>query len=215
MRPHKHIVAFYGTCNDPLSIVTEFISNGSLYDLLHSSTKISEDYMIKIAYGIAAAMLHLHKEGTIHRDLAARNVLLDENGNAKVTDFGLSRILYQGTYANKTYMGTGPLKWMAPECLQDKIYSRKSDVWSYGVLLYELISRSDPYYDMDMIQCSLKVCNQQIALKDYLQRDNISTPTILVKLMKKCLVFKSKHRPHFDTIVEILDVGSSFEMNPP
>ena len=111
LRPHPNITQLLGVCTDPLCIVLEFVPNGSLYSWLHSEKQMDNDLKLHIVKGIAAGMLHLHSEGVIHRDLAARNILLDENLNPKVSDFGMSRVALDNK-TNKTEADVGPVKWM-------------------------------------------------------------------------------------------------------
>jgi serine/threonine protein kinase len=96
---------------EPLAIVTEFVGGGSLYDLIHSTTKLLRPLQFKIIQGVSAGMMHLEAERFVHRDLAARNVLLKNDHTPVIADFGMSRHLGQET-AKKTRSDVGPLKWM-------------------------------------------------------------------------------------------------------
>jgi serine/threonine protein kinase len=128
---------------NPQCIVTEFLDGGSLTSLLYSRKTITQKMLYDIVYGIAAGVLHLHKEGIVHRDLAARNVLMTSGGQVKISDFGMSRKTQNSGGVTKTE--NGPLKWMAPECLYERKYSIKTDVWAFGVTLFEIVSRGEPY----------------------------------------------------------------------
>lgn len=90
-------------------------------------------------------MRHLHLEYLVHRDIAARNILLSKDFEPKITDFGMSRVLESLESLNSTTSNLGPLRHMAPECLIHKQYGISSDVWSFGVLLYEILTASVPY----------------------------------------------------------------------
>jgi len=202
IRPHKNITQFFGICPSPLCLVTEFVARGSLYDIIHSNEIIDEDTNFKIVEGIAAGMLHLHSEGIIHRDLAARNVLVKKNFNVKVADFGMSRIDLEQKELNVTNATTGPLKWMAPEALIDKVYTQKTDIWSFGVLIFEIIKRQLPYKDLDPTQTCIRIASKKISLLSYLKREE--HPEVLVNLMERCLQYQPQERPSFADIVSEL-----------
>jgi tRNA A-37 threonylcarbamoyl transferase component Bud32 len=120
--PHPNVVALIGVTPPPnFWIVTEFLSRGSLYTLLHSAEKVHDSQQMNIIRGIAAGMAHLHAQKIVHRDLAARNILLDNQLNAKISDFGLSRFGGEDEEI-KTKSDVGPIKWMSPEAIKDKVY---------------------------------------------------------------------------------------------
>jgi len=165
LRNHPNVVLFLGITSppQPVSIVTEYCSNGSLHRLLRSNQTMEFDLQMKIASGTARGMLHLHAEKLIHRDLAARNILLTENYEPKVSDFGLTRP-NQDIDTNKTLSDIGPLKWMAPESITSKTYSFASDTWSFGVVLWEIVTRTDPYPNMEPINVAMGVCYENLRL---------------------------------------------------
>lgn len=198
LRPHRNIVQVMGVCTSPLAIVTAFVAGGSLYDLINSDEKINDQLQYKILKGITAGMMHLEAEKIVHRDLAARNVLLTADKEAVISDFGMSRSLGNES-AKKTRSDTGPLKWMAPESTSKQEYSSKSDVWAWGITIWELLSRLEPYPDMDSVQAVL-------AVKDGLR------PTIpqgtregLATLLKQCWSLSPQERPTFVQIHAVLN----------
>jgi serine/threonine protein kinase len=146
MRAHQNVVQLYGLVQHPLSIVVEFCAKGALDDWLRSDDGLaaSTTQLLKIVNGIAKGVAHLHAENIIHRDLAARNILLSEGLLPKVADFGMSRD-NQGEDKNQTKSHVGPLKWMAPEQLLKQQYSRASDVFAFGVVIYETLSGREPW----------------------------------------------------------------------
>ena len=113
--------------------MTDFQPNGSLYALLRSSKEISWETVLRVLEGVSAGMYHIHREHILHRDLAARNVLLSASMDPMVADFGLSAKTKEGTQ-QETYF-KGALKYMAPESLSQNLFSTKSDVWSFGVMV--------------------------------------------------------------------------------
>jgi len=202
LRPHVNVTTFLGLSVPPnLCIVTEFYENGSLYALLHSKKIIEKNTISKCIKGIASGMSHLHREGIIHRDLAARNVLLSGTFEPKIADFGLSRILQSDdpNSAAKTNADTGPLKHLAPECLLRHEYSNKSDVWSYGIVIFEILTRQEPYPGLTPVVAATKVSH---GLKLELPQKAVADWPEFAPLMVQCLQFEVEARPTFNEICE-------------
>uniref|UniRef100_A0A8C5K3Y8 Vascular endothelial growth factor receptor 1 n=1 Tax=Jaculus jaculus TaxID=51337 RepID=A0A8C5K3Y8_JACJA len=156
--------------------------------------------LISYSFQVARGMEFLSSRKCIHRDLAARNILLSENNVVKICDFGLARDIYK----NPDYVRKGdtrlPLKWMAPESIFDKIYSTKSDVWSYGVLLWEIFSLGGSPYpgvQMDEDFCSRLKGGMRMRAPEY------ATPEIY-QIMLDCWHRDPKERPRFAELVERL-----------
>jgi len=157
------------------------------------------DLSVKIAKGIASGMIHLHEEGIIHRDLAARNVLLNETYDAVVSDFGQSRKL--GTDdVQATKSDTGPLKWMAVEGFTSRTYSKKSDVWSFGVTFWEIFTRAkEPWEGLEPVAAAFKVRDgERLPIPDHM-------PEALAHLMTSCWNSDPQLRPDFEKIHSILE----------
>jgi predicted Ser/Thr protein kinase len=144
--PHPNVIQVFGISLDgpqPV-IVMEYCAGGSLDKLLFdSNVKLSDEDKIRLVRGIALGMFHLHKHNIVHRDLAARNILLTASGDPKISDFGMSRIVEREE--GKTKHDMGPIRWMAPESLANRTYSKKSDVWSFGIVVYEIVARCEPH----------------------------------------------------------------------
>jgi len=209
LRPHKNIVTFLGVCTDskhPLCIVTEFMKSGSLWQRLQKSDPISDTLKLKWIQGIACGMLHLHSEGIIHRDLACRNVLLgDDDSVPKISDFGMSRVSGGGTEsANKTKSEVGPLKYMPPESIIDRMYSTKSDVWSFAIVIIEVATKEEPYPGFDVVQAATKVTH---GYRHPLPSD---MNLFIVQLINECFEEKPEKRPEFDKIFARLESIDSF-----
>jgi len=143
---HPNIIHYIGICDhiSGLYIVTEFVDGGDLRKLLKDSSKdISWQTRVSISTGICNAMIYLHNKGLLHRDLKSKNVLLEEGTqNAKLCDFGFAR--EQDDDENKMTLKVGTDKWMAPEVCSGAPYDFKADVFSYGMMLFEIITRQKP-----------------------------------------------------------------------
>ncbi|XP_071118944.1 tyrosine-protein kinase STK-like [Haliotis cracherodii] len=149
---HVRLVQLLAVCTDaePVLLITEYLTNGSLLDFLRKTDrpKLEHSMMINMCRQIAEGMAFLESHNFIHRDLRAANVLVGEHYDVKVADFGLARIVDDGA----DYLSKGsrvPIKWTAPEGLEYRKFSIKSDVWSFGVLMFEIAtSGKDPYAGM-------------------------------------------------------------------
>jgi len=209
LRPHPSLVQFFGASTkpgQPLCIVTEFLEGGSLLSYLQNQgQQMTPDEMIKFAKGIAAGMVHLISEKVIHRDLAARNILLTSTNSPKVSDFGMSRFGANEDNVGSTQTTVGPLRWMSPESIADGEYSEKTDIWSYGVTLYEIVSRGQaPYAQFkDPVQVAHKVAMGKLKLT----APNDSPP-ILAEIMQSCLLLEPESRPTFKAILTMFPTSS-------
>ncbi|XP_068686493.1 tyrosine kinase receptor Cad96Ca-like isoform X2 [Montipora foliosa] len=168
LKPHPHVIKLLGcvTETDPLLVLIEYVPYGDLLGYLRKSRGLNDTYykdpdikpqtsltsqqLMKFAWQIADGMSYLSLRKIIHRDLAARNVLVGETETCKVTDFGMARDVQQENIYERKTRGRLPVKWTAYESLLYGIYTTKSDVWSYGVVLYEIFTvGGSPYPRMD------------------------------------------------------------------
>ncbi|XP_026435022.1 serine/threonine-protein kinase EDR1-like [Papaver somniferum] len=152
---HPNVVCFLGAVTRPpnLSIVTEYLPRGSLYRILHRpNCQIDEQQRIKMALDVAKGMncLHTSMPTVVHRDLKSPNLLVDENWNVKVCDFGLSRLKHNTFLSSKSTAGTP--EWMAPEVLRNEQSNEKCDVYSFGVIFWELATLRMPWSGMNPMQ---------------------------------------------------------------
>ena len=151
---HPGFISIYGVCTkeDPIYIITESMHNfvhGSLLEYLFIEGKILRlHHLIDISKQVAEGMAYLEERNIIHRDLAARNILVGKNSIFKVTNFEMARVINEGNTfdAHNETRHTMSYKWTAPEAIIQKLYSIKSDVWSFGVVLYEIITCGRPPY---------------------------------------------------------------------
>ncbi|KAL6531916.1 Serine/threonine-protein kinase sty46 [Orobanche minor] len=196
---HKNVVQFIGACTKPpnLCIVTEYMSGGSLYDYLHKQKGIFMfPKLLKVAIDVSKGMNYLHQTNIIHRDLKAANLLMDENEVVKVADFGVARVK-----ANTGVMTaeTGTYRWMAPEVIEHKQYDHKADVFSFGVLLWELLTGKLPYEYLTPLQAAIGVVQQ--GLRPTIPKH---THPKLTELLERCWQKDPALRPDFSEATRIL-----------
>ncbi|KAJ6736904.1 ACT-LIKE TYROSINE KINASE FAMILY PROTEIN [Salix viminalis] len=167
---HKNVVQFIGACtrSPNLCIVTEFMAKGSLYNFLHKLKGVFKlPSLIKVAIDVSKGMNYLHQNNIIHRDLKTANLLMDENEVVKVADFGVSRVQTQTEVMTAE---TGTYRWMAPEVIEHKPYDYKADVFSFGIVMWELLTGELPYSYLTPLQAAVGVVQKQ----DPAQRPNFS-----------------------------------------
>ncbi|KAM9743136.1 fibroblast growth factor receptor 1-A isoform 1-T1 [Menidia menidia] len=215
---HKNIINLLGACTQdgPLYVIVEYASKGNLREYLRARRPPGMEYcynpdqapeenmsikdLVSCAYQVARGMEYLASKKCIHRDLAARNVLVTEDNVMKIADFGLARDIHHIDYYKKTTNGRLPVKWMAPEALFDRIYTHQSDVWSFGVLLWEIFTLGGSPYPGVPVEELFKL------LKEGHRMDKPSTCTHeLYMMMRDCWHAVPSHRPTFKQLVEDLD----------
>uniref|UniRef100_A0A8C8JCC2 Fibroblast growth factor receptor n=1 Tax=Oncorhynchus tshawytscha TaxID=74940 RepID=A0A8C8JCC2_ONCTS len=215
---HKNIINLLGACTQdgPLYVIVEYASKGNLREYLRARRPPGMEYcynpdqvpienmsikdLVSCAYQVARGMEYLSSKKCIHRDLAARNVLVTEDNVMKIADFGLARDIHHIDYYKKTTNGRLPVKWMAPEALFDRIYTHQSDVWSFGVLLWEIFTLGGSPYPGVPVEELFKL------LKEGHRMDKPSTCTHeLYMMMRDCWHAVPSHRPTFKQLVEDLD----------
>ena len=194
---HQNLVQLYAVCTkeEPIYIITELMKHGSLLEYLRGdghSLKLPQ--LIDMGAQVASGMAYLEEKNYIHRDLAARNVLVGEYLICKVADFGLARVINKNIYEAQTG-AKFPIKWTAPEAAMYGRFSIKSDVWSFGIFLYELITYG-------CLPC-LGMNNAQLikALQTgYRMPCPMGCPEQLFKIMKECWKDVAEARPRFELL---------------
>uniref|UniRef100_A0A8C0CYV2 Fibroblast growth factor receptor n=1 Tax=Balaenoptera musculus TaxID=9771 RepID=A0A8C0CYV2_BALMU len=215
---HKNIINLLGACTQggPLYVLVEYAAKGNLREYLRARRPPGTDYsfdtcrlpeeqltfkdLVSCAYQVARGMEYLASQKCIHRDLAARNVLVTEDNVMKIADFGLARDVHNLDYYKKTTNGRLPVKWMAPEALFDRVYTHQSDVWSFGVLLWEIFTLGGSPYPGIPVEELFKL------LKEGHRMDKPANCTHdLYMIMRECWHAVPSQRPTFKQLVEDLD----------
>ncbi|XP_028936648.1 fibroblast growth factor receptor 2 isoform X6 [Ornithorhynchus anatinus] len=215
---HKNIINLLGACTQdgPLYVIVEYASKGNLREFLRARrppgmeysfdiNRVPEEQMtfkdlVSCTYQLARGMEYLASQKCIHRDLAARNVLVTENNVMKIADFGLARDINNIDYYKKTTNGRLPVKWMAPEALFDRVYTHQSDVWSFGVLMWEIFTLGGSPYPGIPVEELFKL------LKEGHRMDKPANCTNeLYMMMRDCWHAVPSQRPTFKQLVEDLD----------
>eukprot|EP00072_Mus_musculus_P035263 XP_006503786.1 PREDICTED: fibroblast growth factor receptor 3 isoform X12 [Mus musculus] len=215
---HKNIINLLGACTQggPLYVLVEYAAKGNLREFLRARRPPGMDYsfdacrlpeeqltckdLVSCAYQVARGMEYLASQKCIHRDLAARNVLVTEDNVMKIADFGLARDVHNLDYYKKTTNGRLPVKWMAPEALFDRVYTHQSDVWSFGVLLWEIFTLGGSPYPGIPVEELFKL------LKEGHRMDKPASCTHdLYMIMRECWHAVPSQRPTFKQLVEDLD----------
>uniref|UniRef100_A0A669BZF1 Ephrin type-A receptor 3 n=1 Tax=Oreochromis niloticus TaxID=8128 RepID=A0A669BZF1_ORENI len=201
---HPNIIRLEGvvTRSKPVMIVTEYMENGSLDSFLRKhDAQFTGIQLVGMLRGIASGMKYLSDMGYVHRDLAARNILVNSNLVCKVSDFGLSRVLEDDPEAAYTTRGGKiPIRWTAPEAIAYRKFTSASDAWSYGIVLWEVMSYGErPYWEMSN-QDVIKAVDEGYRLPP-----PMDCPATLYQLMLDCWQKERNNRPKFEQIVSILD----------
>ncbi|XP_028394789.1 hemicentin-1-like [Dendronephthya gigantea] len=204
---HENIVNLIGACtseNGPLLLVLEFCPRGTLKNNL-SDSKRNEQLLMKktginLANEIAKGMTHLSKLGIVHHDLAAKNILLTEDFTPKITNFGLPHELYEQSSYHKIAQKNASIRWLAIESLTDGLYTTKSDVWSFAVVIWEIeTSGCVPYPELEVEDLVSQI------REGYRLSKPGKSSNETYKLMLQCWETNPDHRPTFLEIVDILE----------
>ncbi|KAL1020635.1 hypothetical protein UPYG_G00002720 [Umbra pygmaea] len=207
---HRHLIALFAVCTSstPYFIITELMQNGNLLNFLRSPDGSNLDLMSLVDMGaqVADGMAYLEEQNSIHRDLAARNVLVGDNYICKVADFGLARVIKEPFYVSEDKKI--PYKWSSPEAISHGRFSNKSDVWSFGVLLWEILTYGGiPYPGFNNMEVY-----QQIN-KGYRMPAPEICPDFLYKIMLACWRYSPSDRPEFKELRHELENVSRYELD--
>lgn len=196
---HENLVQLYGVCTKqrPIYIVTEFLSNGCLLTYLREglSQHPTSIQLLEMCKDVTEGMAYLESQQYLHRDLAARNCLVDFNGTVKVTDFGLSRYVLDDEYTSS--VGSKfPVRWSPPEVLLYCKFSSKSDIWAFGVLMWEVYTLGKlPYERLNNTEIV-----EQVSRGLRLYRPQLANERVY-SIMTTCWIEKADERPNFQELV--------------
>lgn len=199
---HPNIVRLIGVCTQkqPIYIVMELVQGGDFLTFLRTEgARLRVKTLLQMVGDAAAGMEYLESKCCIHRDLAARNCLVTEKNVLKISDFGMSREEADGIYAASAGLRQVPVKWTAPEALNYGRYSSESDVWSFGILLWETFSLgASPYPNLT---------NQQT--REFVEKGHRLPcpelcPDAVFRLMEQCWAYEPGQRPSFSIICQEL-----------
>ncbi|KAM4753842.1 tyrosine-protein kinase Fer isoform 5-T19 [Cyanocitta cristata] len=194
---HPNIVKLIGVCTQrqPIYIVMELVPGGDFLSFLRKKKdELKTKQLVKFSLDAASGMAYLESKNCIHRDLAARNCLVGESNILKISDFGMSRQEDDGVYSSSGLKQI-PIKWTAPEALNYGRYTSESDVWSFGILLWETFSLGVcPYPGMTNQQA-----REQVE-KGYRMSAPQKCPEEIHKIMQRCWDYKPENRPKFSEI---------------
>ncbi|XP_072117292.1 mitogen-activated protein kinase kinase kinase 13 [Mobula birostris] len=206
---HPNIIAFKGVCTQApcYCIIMEYCAHGQLYEVLRAGRKISPRLLVDWSSGIASGMNYLHLHKIIHRDLKSPNVLVTHDDAVKISDFGTSKELSDKS-TKMSFAGT--VAWMAPEVIRNEPVSEKVDIWSFGVVLWELLTGEVPYKDVDSSAIIWGVGSNSLHLPV-----PSTCPDGFKILMKQTWHSKPRNRPSFRQILLHLDIASADVLGTP
>uniref|UniRef100_A0A7N0T4I1 non-specific serine/threonine protein kinase n=1 Tax=Kalanchoe fedtschenkoi TaxID=63787 RepID=A0A7N0T4I1_KALFE len=198
---HPNIVHFIGSCRKPMvwCIVTEYAKGGSVRQFLTSrhNRAVPLRTAVKQALDVARGMEYVHELNTIHRDLKSDNLLIFGDKSIKIADFGVARIEVQTEGMTPE---TGTYRWMAPEMIQHRPYNQKVDVYSFGIVLWELITGLPPFPNMTAVQAAFAVVNKGV--RPIIPNDCLP---VLSDIMTRCWDANPDVRPSFSEVVRMLE----------
>ncbi|XP_013394256.1 mitogen-activated protein kinase kinase kinase 12 [Lingula anatina] len=206
---HPNIISFKGVCTQApcYCIIMEYCPYGQLYEVLRDGKEIPPTLILDWAKQITSGMNYLHSHKIIHRDLKSPNILISKNDVIKISDFGTCREWNEKS-TKMSFAGT--VAWMAPEVIRNELCSEKVDIWSFGVVLWELLTAEIPYKDVDSSAIIWGVGSNSLHLPV-----PSTCPEGMKLLMRQCWSFKPRNRPSFRQMMMHLEIASSELENIP
>jgi len=201
-KKHKHFVQVHAICigKECPAIIMEYAEKGTLVQVLTNGSPLDLIAEFNLIIGIARGLSFLHKQDVIHRDIAARNILINAAMIPMISDFGLSREVAIGEEYSSTGKDSLPLKWMAPEALKSNHFTKATDIWSFGIVVWEIASKGDrPHVSMDVTEAKIQI-------RDYFLTPTIpenTDPTMSV-IMTQCWYKDPDMRPSAKDIIDMV-----------
>jgi len=198
-RKHKHFVQVHAICicRENSAIIMEYADLGTLLEVLRKGP-LSLNVQFNLVIGIAKGIQFLHKQDIIHRDIAARNILLNSEMVPMISDFGLSRVVTDDNYSS-TGKHSLPLKWMSPEAIKSNNFSKSTDIWSFGIVVWEIVTEGEePHKDISVMEAKIQI-------RDYFLAPIIppeTDPTMKV-IMTQCWYKDPDMRPSPRDIIDL------------
>ncbi|CAJ0602423.1 unnamed protein product [Cylicocyclus nassatus] len=203
---HPNVVEVIGvsTIDKPMICIMEYMAGGDLKSYISKMENVDTFYCISVATQLAAGLSYLESCNFVHRDIAARNCLVDDEGNVKIADFGMARSLYSNDYYQVEGQFVLPIRWMAWESLLLGKFSTHSDVWSFGVTLWEIFARcrEKPYSSLadDQVLDNIHYMSSHATLKHELERPPLCPAGVFSKVLQPCWQYEPHDRPSFEAL---------------
>ncbi len=198
----EHVMPIYAVCDEPerACVVMKYMAQGSLYSLLEKSPQLSDVQKHQLILDVALGLHYLHSQEILHRDLKSGNVLIDKSGNARISDFGLSKA---GSSSMSTLVKQSQdIQWMAPEVIQttgdNRAFTKAADVYSFGVVMWEILTGKPPYAGLNLGQVTKKLMGQE---HEVIPKD---IPKVYQDLLRDCWSQSRQMRPSMGKVIESL-----------
>ena len=189
---HKYIVKYYGMLRDDssISLLMEYVPGGTISDLISEKGPLGEEEVRKYSQQILEGLGYLHGNQIVHRDLKCSNILLDENNNCKLADFGTSKHAENIRSLSGCDTLCGTVHWMSPECIKSEKYGSKSDIWSFACTVLQMLTTKPPFSDLNP-----QAAMYQIVFGDFIPSFPESTSDECAEFINDCFQREPEYRP--------------------